>query len=424
MPAEKKLFASSRYLHIASFTYKAIFLQLVICFFLVAAARPVNAQTETVLYNFRGGTDASGSMLGNLVMDKQGNLYGTTPFGGIANSKCTNGSCGTVFKVTAAGKERVLYRFTGGADGASPAAGLVIDASGNLYGTTFSGGVGSCPTTGCGTVFKVTPAGVETVLYSFTDGNDGALPEGGLAMDKLGNLYGTTEVGIVNTFGTLFKLTPSGTETVLHYFAGGSDGANPSYGNLLLAAKGNLYGATQGGGTGGGGTVFKFTATGTMKILHSFTGGTDGSFPAANLVMDKLGNLYGTTSLGGGTCGCGTVFKITPAGVETVLYTFQGGSDGNGPLLGVVLDAAGNLYGTTEFGGSTTCAPYTCGVVFELSPSGVETILHDFTLGTDGVIPFGGLTMDKTGNFYGTTADGGTGKACTDGCGVVYKLTP
>ena len=291
MPSEEKPLASN-YFH-------CCFLA-VICLFLIAPALPMAAQTESVLYSFRGGNDGSSAVLGNLVFDKQGNLYGTTPYGGTANSECTNGSCGVVFKVTPAGKEKVLYRFTGGADGGFPQSGLAIDAQGNLYGTTFSGGIANCSGKGCGTVFKVTPSGTETVLYSFTNGNDGALPKGGLVLDKLGNLYGTTEVGIVSTFGTVFKLTPSGTETVLHYFAGGTaDGADPSYGNLLLDANGNLFGTTEAGGTSGNGTVFEVTSKGVEKILHSFAGGTkDGSLPEGTMARDKQGNLYGTTSLG------------------------------------------------------------------------------------------------------------------------------
>lgn len=238
MPSEEKLRASDHY-------FLCCFLAM-ICFLVIAPALPMAAQTESVLYSFKGGNDGASAVLGNLVADKQGNLYGTTPYGGTANSKCTNGSCGVVFKITPAGKEKVLYRFTGGADGGFPQSGLAIDAQGNLYGTTFSGGIANCSGNGCGTVFKVTPSGTETVLYSFTNGNDGALPKGGLVLDKLGNLYGTTEVGIASTFGTVFKLTPSGTETVLHYFAGGTaDGADPSYGNLLMDANGNLYGTTK-----------------------------------------------------------------------------------------------------------------------------------------------------------------------------------
>jgi uncharacterized repeat protein (TIGR03803 family) len=417
---------SVRNLAVAGASFRVHGLLAVICI-MVAAAQTVSAQTETVLYSFRGGEDGASSALGNLVMDKQGNLYGTTPSGGIANSSCTSGSCGTVFKVSPAGKEKVLYRFTGGADGASPQAGLVIDQAGNLYGTTFAGGIQNCAGKGCGTVFKVSPAGQETVLYSFTGGDDGGLPIGGLVMDKTGNLYGTTEDSAPLTFGTVFKLTPSGTETVLHTFTGGSDGVSPSYGNLLMDTRGNLYGTTQAGGSSQGGTVFRVTPSGTETVLYAFKGGADGKLPFGSLAMDKQGRIYGTTSLGGMPCGCGTVYRLTPSGTETVLYTFQGGADGLGPLGGVVLDSAGNLYGTTEFGGSTTCTPVTCGTVFKVSTSRTETVLHSFVLnGSDGIIPFSGLLMDKQGNFYGTTADGGTGTgaACPAGCGSVYKVTP
>lgn len=321
---------------------------------------------------------------------------------------------------------KVLYYFKGGSDGHYPNASLIADDSGNLYGTTYFGGAANA-----GTVFKLAPDGTETLLHVFTGyPTDGALPQANLTSDGEGNLFGTTRGGGAPiSWGTIFKLTPDGTETVLYNFAGGSDGAYP-YAGLTADAAGNLYGTTYyGGGTGctnnyGCGTVFRLAPDGTESVLHAFAGGNDGANPAAGVILDSAGNLYGTTIGGGAGCsgyGCGIVFKIAPDGIETILHTFTGyPTDGSGPWGGLIKDKVGNLYGTTYVGGSGSSRCYEgCGTVYELAPNGTETVLYAFTDGLDGGLPVASLIRDKKGNLYGTTEVGGAG-----GAGVVFKLTP
>jgi len=341
------------------------------------------------------------------------------------------------FAGAAAATESVLYSFTGGADGAFPRAGLIMD-SGALYGTTEFGGAGNR-----GTVFELTrPAAggrhwTKTVLHSFTGGADGAHPMGTLLKDNAGALYGTTEVGGTG-WGTVFKLTPAAagqtawTESVLYRFTGGTDGKWPNAG--LIAKHGVLYGTTpNGGGTGRYGTVFKLRppAAGqtawTESVLHSFTGGADGRSPAASLIIDSSGALYGTTYLGGNRYWGGTAFKLTPpaagqtAWTETVLYSFGGGTDASDPHAGLIMDSSGVLYGTTFYGGSANL-----GAAFKLTPPAAgqtawtETVLHSFTGGTDGNYPKAGLIVDSSGVLYGTTPNGGG----TANSGTVFKLTP
>ena len=302
----------------------------------------------TVLYSFTGG-DGSHPRA-SLIADAAGNLYGTTINGGANDA-------GTVFQLTPSRTLNVLYSFTGGSDGALPWAGMIADAAGNLYGTTYSGGA-----SGQGTVFQLDPSGTLTILYSFTGGND-ASPWAGLIADAAGNLYGTTEGG--DGPGEVFQLTLSGTLNVLHNFAG-RDGAIP-HGGLIFDAAGNLYGTTHNGGASAAyGTVFQLTPSGTLNVLHSFTGGGDGAYPEAGLIADMAGNLYGTT-YGGGTGGQGTIFQLPPSGTLNVLYSFAGGSDGGRPAADLIADAAGNLYGTTSSGGATASCPGGCGTVFELT---------------------------------------------------------
>jgi uncharacterized repeat protein (TIGR03803 family) len=369
----------------------------------------------TVLHAFQGNPDGQSPQAG-VIRDSSGGLYGTTYLGG------SNGA-GVVFKVSASGEETVLYDFTGGGDGGFSIASLIRDSSGNLYGTTLVSGANDE-----GTVFKLSPTGQETALWSFTGGTDGALPHGSLVRDRSGNLYGTTFSGgdvSCDTFGcgTVFKLTPSGQLTALHTFTGAPDGANPVAG-LFRDSSGNLYGTTPYGGDSscgsfGCGTVFKLTPAGQLTALHTFTGAPDGVYPNAGLVRDASGNLYGTT-YGGGTYGPGTVFKVTAAGQQRVLYSFTGSTDGQYPYSTLVRDSRGNLYGTTFQGGA-----YGFGVVFKLSPSGHESVLYSFTGGTDGGNPYAGLTRDSSGNLYGTTFVGGD-LSCNapSGCGTVFELTP
>jgi uncharacterized repeat protein (TIGR03803 family) len=326
--------------------------------------------------NGKDGTDPNGV----LVSDAAGNLYGTTHEGGKYN--CIDG-CGSVFelvrKASGAWTEKVLYSFNdNGTDGTYPDGGLIFDATGNLYGTTAGGGAN-----GHGAVFELTlqPNGkwTDTILHSFNaNGTDGYLPEAGLIFDAAGNLYGTTYEGGADFYGTVFALTPAGggvwNETILHNFGNGTDGSEPEA-SLVFDAAGNLYGTTYRGGTNGSGTAFELTPAGggawNETVLHNFGSGTDGANPTAALIFDSAGNLYGTTSAspydGGGTQYDGTAFELTPAGggnwTETVLHDFGVGTDGANPYGALIFDSAGNLYGTTSSGGA-----YTGGTVFEITP--------------------------------------------------------
>jgi uncharacterized repeat protein (TIGR03803 family) len=358
---------------------------------------------ETVLYSFTGGADGSNPFAG-LIEDKAGNFYGTSVEGGTAGD-------GTVFKLAPDGTETVLWSFTG-ADGSYPEAVLVMDKNGNLYGTTSSGGA-----SGFGTVFEVAPGGTMTVLHTFTGMPDGKGPQAGVTMDKKGNLYGTTVFGGANNEGTVFKISPHGKEKVLWSFTYAS-GAYPLAG-LILDTNGNLYGTTEEGGPGcngdGCGTVFKLAPDGTETMLYSFcpqAGCTDGVFPSAGVIMDSAGNLYGT-AVADGAGGNGTVFEVAPDGKETTLYSFTG-ADGAQPSAGLIMDRKGRLYGTTLFGGANNF-----GTVFEIAPGGGEKVLYSFDSvvnGADGFEPYAGLIEDK-GNLYGTTYGGGP-----DGAGVVFEV--
>jgi len=295
--------------------------------------------TYTVLHAFLA-TDG-GFPVGALIRDSSGNLYGTTLSGG-------NAFMGVIFKLSPSGTETVLHSFTGGKDGSSPYAGLIRHAAGNLYGTTaFGGGSSACPG-GCGTIFKVNPSGTETILYRFTGGADGATPFAPLIEDPSGNLYGTTELGGAYGAGVVFKLSATGSETVLHSFAGyPTDGAN-SLAPLIRDAVGNLYGTASDGGPSGDGVVFQISPAGVETILHNFTGASGGGSPLyGGLLRDPGDNLYGTASVGGvAGCygnGCGVVFRLRPGGGETVLYSFRGGLDGGNPYGGPIPDRAGDL---------------------------------------------------------------------------------
>jgi len=364
------------------------------------------AQSYSVLYSFAG--KATGAFPTGLIRDSAGNLYGTTQWDGEL-------SWGTVFKVGPTGEETTLYTFMGMADGGNPEAGLVMDSAGNLYGTTYQGGeLSAClqVASGCGVVFKLDTAGKETALYTFTGGADGANPFAGLIMDAAGNLYGTTLYGGGSNSGTVFEIDSTGKETVLHSFTGGADGGNPQAG-LVLDQAGNLYGTTQHGGTYLKGTVFKIAKNGEETVLRSFSGPPDGAYPVAGLVLDAAGNLYGTTFQGGNasacySAGCGVVFKLDSSGNETVLYSFTGSTDGANPEAGVVLDAPGNLYSTTLQGGNASaCFSAGCGVVFKLDTTDTETVLHSFgSVNNDGSNPAAGLILDALGNIYGSTQYG------------------
>jgi len=407
--------------------WKWISLALAIVLMSTVVATPsMQAQTETLLHSFRNWPDGANPQAG-LIRDAAGNFYGTTYYGGMKHG-CTGHGCGVVFKVGKAGKETVLYTFTG-PDGGLPMGGLVRDKPGNLYGTTSAGGASDL-----GTVFKLDPSGHETVLHSFTGPPDGENPFAGLVLDPRGNLYGTTEGGGIGTCcGTVFKVDTTGKETVVYTFTGGADGGGP-FGGLIRDKASNLYGTTFGGGTSDLGIVFKVTPNGTETVLYSFVGGTDGQFPAAGVIMDSAGNLYGTTKNGGNptVCngfGCGTVFKLAKNGTETVLYSFSGGADGSAPLAGVIRDTAGNLYGTTVGGGNLSCGSGSgCGTVFKVDTTGKETVLHSFAGNhgdpRDGDEPSAGLTRDAAGNLYGTTSSGGKYQNFNFNVGTVFKLSP
>ncbi len=431
---------------------------------------------EKVLYSFQGGSDGS-IPAGAVVFDTSGNLYGATTQGG---STCPPPGCGTVFEISppahkgGAWTETVLYGFDG-TEGSYPAGSVIIDASGNLYGTTAYGGSGTCIlqsfNVGCGVLYKLSPPTQKggqwtyAVLYNFQGGNDGLFPWGDLVFDKKGNLYGATNFGggkgtTCNGYyggncGTVFKLSPpkqkggAWTEKILHSFAGVAngqqvgDGADPN-GELILDSKGAVYGTTYFGGSvkgecsgGGCGTVFKLVpptkkANGAWKerVLWRFNG-SDGGGPGtgAGVVFGPKGDLFGTT-IGGGIDGLGVAFELrtgkSHSWTETMLHRFDNGSDGLNPQAGLVLDASGNLYGT-DIGGKPTPR----GVVYRLKAPArqggawEETTLYSFTGGADGSDPTAGLVFDKVGNLYSTTQSGGTGTNCNyGGCGTVFEISP
>ena len=364
---------------------------------LVFATRLTQAQGFTVLYAFGNGKDG-GTPYSDLVRDSAGNLYGTTFSGGTAGD-------GTVFTLDATGKETVLYSFQGGADGALPVAGLIRGAEGELYGATVEGGAA-----GHGTIFKLDATGTEIVLHHFKSA-DGSYPDASLLRDASGNLYGATLEGGASNVGTVFMLGRNREETVLHSFTG-ADGRFPySYGGLIRDANGNFYGTSLAGGASDQGVVFKLNAAGREIILHTFTGGTDGGYPYAGLVMDEKGNLYGTTYMGGAS-GQGTIFRVTQGGKETVLYSFTGAADGGNPAARLLRDKKGNFFGTTYYGGGSNS-----GVVFKLDKNHNLTVLHSLDYANDGGYPTARLIRDANGNLYGTASAGGASNR-----GTVFRI--
>jgi uncharacterized repeat protein (TIGR03803 family) len=401
---------------------------------LCAISGSAQAQTITILHSFSGGEDESSPT--GLTMDSGGNLYGvTTPY-----------EAGTVFQVKRTGsgwRFTTLYRFAGGADGAQPSSRVTIGPDGGLYGTTaFGGGYQNCDhgRETCGTVYKLSPPPracatvlcpwTETILYRFTGRADGASPAGALVFDRAGNIYGTAGAGgnlvtCGDGCGVVFKLTPSNgswTESVLYNFTGVPDGMEPTSG-VIFDNSGNLYGTTFLGGIEGGfwgvygnGTVFELSPSEsgwTEKILCQFQGGCEGANPQGGLIIDSAGNLFGTTFQ------TPTAFMLTPSGGNwnySLLRAFS--YSGDGPEDSLFRDAAGNLYGTTSSDGA-----YYYGTVFELTPSGggwTYTDLHDFSgAPDDGAQPGGNVIRDANGNLYGTTTRGGA-----NDLGVVFEITP
>jgi uncharacterized repeat protein (TIGR03803 family) len=427
---------------------------------------------EKVIYSFQGGATDGSAPAGGVVFDKAGNLYGATTGGGPDNCFPIAGECGLVFRLAPPAKkgdpwtETILYQFKGKTsnDASVPAGGVILDAAGNVYGTTAYGGTGDCvllgTSAGCGVVYELSPPAkkgdpwTETLLYSFKSGNDGYFPWGTLTFDAEGNLYGATQFGggkgnSCNEFyggncGTVFELSPpkqkggQWTEKVLHSFGGTPDGANPN-GGLVLDGKGAIYGTTVFGGDGKGvcgaigcGTVFTLVPPAkkgeqwTEKILHKFPG-QDGAEPEAGVVFGKDGNLYGT-AFAGGSQGYGSVFQLTKVGksgewTEKVLYLFRGGPDCARPSAAVIFDATGDLYGTAS-GGTAQCH---YGDLFRMKrprngSSWLPVTLYYFAGPPDGSYP--ASSLDKRGNLYSTTPEGGTGTACQFGCGTVFKVSP
>lgn len=369
-----------------------------------------NVQAEKVLYRFAGGTD--GSNPAPTLLNVGGTLYGTAFAGGAKG-------LGTVYSIAPSGTKATLYSFAGGTDGANPNAGLV-NVAGTLYGTTARGGPSKD-----GTVYKITTAGTETVLYRFKGGTDGLEPLAGSLIHLNGALYGTTVNGGISGCdgpgcGTVFKVSTAGSYRQLYKFAGRSDGGNPYYG--LSDVGGTLYGTTAvGGGSGcrsgyGCGTVFKITTSGTETVLYRFAKQTDGATPLSGLV-NVNGVLYGTTEVGGASK-LGTIFKVTTSGTETVLYSFKGGADG-AYADGSLTNVDGTLFGTTGSGGAAND-----GTIYALSShSGREIVLYSFAGGSDGAHPGYSNLINVGGTLYGTTGDGGgTGCYSGGGCGTVFLL--
>lgn len=405
---------------------------LVAALMVIGGAVPnANAQPFQVIHNFGGGLDGALPSAG-LTMDKEGRLYGTTFQGG-------QGGFGVVFKLTPSSSGWIyslLYSFNGNnngvQDGGNPSARVIFGPDGALYGTTVSGGLVSCNY--CGTVFKLSPPicrsticpWTETILYSFRGGTDGALPYSEVVFDASGNLYGTTESGGSHCqygCGTAYKLSRLGTgweESILYNFTGGLDGLGPTAG-LIFDSLGRLYGTAPYSNQGfGGGTVFQLARSRenwALNVLYSFQNGTDGGQPYAGLIFDGSGDLFGVAAAFGQGNG-GTAFELSPPGSwsYSLIASFSG-SGFLGPYGTLLMDSAGNLYGTTLRGGT-----YNAGTVFKLTfANGIwtQTVLHNFTGGSDGGDPYGNVVMDKFGNIYGTASMGGQ-----FGVGVVWKITP
>ena len=388
----------------------------------------VEAQTYQVIYAFSSefaGNDPTSTLLA----DGKGNFYGTTFSGGSTyGSNCSVwGGCGTIFKITSTGKRVTLFDFgLTPNDGQNPYAGVIADRAGNLYGTTVYGG-----SSGNGIVYRLDTKGHETILHDFSGATDGKYPDAGLVMDSAGNLYGAAQQGGDTTdcqgfgCGTIYKIASDGAFSVVYTFTGSADGAAPTA-TLIRDASGNLYGTATSGGIEGGycsagcGGVFKVDTAGRETVLHSFAGPpNDGSGPTAPLALDSAGNLYGTTTFGG-TGNVGTAFKVDTNGTETVVFNFQEWPNPGGqyPHAGLLLDRQGNLYGATSTGGK-----HALGALFEISVNGKLTPLHYFAGDpTDGGEPDGTLITDGQGNGYGTAAIGGNG-SCPIGCGVIYKIS-
>ncbi len=380
--------------------------------------------TTEVIYSFLGDDDGEYTDT-DVERDAAGNLYGTSVLGGDFGG-------GTVWQLSPVGGgwvHTVLYSFTGSADGGEPYKGVSLDGAGNLYGTAVTGGSGSCEG-GCGVTYKLTRSGdtwTHSVIHAFTGGADGSGPGSRVVVDKRGNVYGMTPTGGANGLGTIYVLRPRSSGgyafRVIHTFTGGADGSSGSAGRLILRG-GRIFGAATTGGANGTGTVFQLTPTQNgewdFTTLYSFKAAPDGVFPYGALLFDSANNIYGTTYYGG-TNGLGTVYKLSPTTAgewdETVLYSFQTGSDGNSSISNLVADASGNLYGTTSEGGLGS------GTIFKLTPgpngTWTESVVHRFANSPDGAFPYAGMVNGGGGSFFGATVHGGD-----EGDGAIYKFTP
>jgi uncharacterized repeat protein (TIGR03803 family) len=406
--------------HFAAFLLIVLALGLISAMLDAQTGKLPSASTETVLYHFTGGIDG-GTPYAGLVFDQAGNLYGTTTTGGAY-------ARGTVYELTPSEggwTQTVLYSFTGGQDGASPYGGVIFDPVGNLWGTTYQGGDPGC---GCGTVFELSPSEsgwIFNLVHAFTGVSDGAYPTAGLVYGA-GSLFGTTKYGGLSKglceffgCGTIFSVVSGSSYRVWTNFLP-KTGFQPQAGLFFDPERNCLFGTTEWGSYAGLGTVFADCHPGYMRRLHAFSYRKAGSNPLAGVILDASGNAYGTTS--SGDRNAGAVFKIVDAQNGgrriKVLHQFSG-TDGSEPLGDLVFDAAGNIYGTTCAGGGNRQ-----GVVFKLTPPGIkqhkwtETVLYSFS-GSDGAKPVSGLVFDDAGNLYGTTTAGGA-----YGAGVVFKMTP
>jgi uncharacterized repeat protein (TIGR03803 family) len=391
------------------------------------AMSPVAACAETkILYSFAGDTD--GEYLDtDLVMDAAGNIYGTSVQGGDFGS-------GTVWVLSPSPSgwhHTVLYSFKGADDGGEPYKGVTLDSQGNLYGTTVTGGSGQGCEGGCGVVYKLTKSGdtwTQSVIYAFNGGDDGSGPGSGVTIDANGNVYGMTPTGGAYGVGVIYELQPGSFDSwnfsVIHPFTGGDDGSGGSAGRMIFDKSGNLYGVTTTGGANGNGVVFELKPANNgawnLQPLYPFKGMPDAGFPYGGLVFDRAGNLYGTTYYGGEN-GLGAVYELVfqqGAWSEKVLYSFAGGTDGSASISNLVFDRAGDLLGTTSQGG----AGCDCGVIFKLAPDGhggwTESVVYRFKGAPDGAFAYNGMTGDGW-NFYGTTVHGGLSDD-----GTVYKFNP
>lgn len=378
---------------------------------LLALAPIAPAQTFTDLYNFMRSQNG-GNPWATPIRDAAGNLYGTTYAGGTFDQTgiCNYSGCGVVYKFDTAGNETPLYAFNGAPDGQALVGGVVADASGNLYGTTAYGGVN-----GYGTVFMINASGVEKILQSFTGGADGGVPNAGLSIDSNGNLFGTTFAGGSSGLGTVFEVTAAGQFSTLYTFPDNAHGSHPNAA-MTLGTDGNLYGTTQYGGTSNRGTIFEFElSTAGETVLHSFSGMPDGAYPQAQLAFHGS-DLYGTTTEGGASNN-GTVFRLNAAHSESVIHNFGGMPDGSYPTAGVVIDRAGNIYGTTFHGGSNGTPG--AGTVYKIDTAGNETLLYSFEGSFDGQGPGSGLVL----NPAATTVSGTTEAGGFDCCGDIYSIT-